>query len=509
MDRKERAVLICIGANALLIALRFILAFISGSLGLKANAWHSLTDVLVLVIVYLGLVVVRRGLQRHTNLLLRTEHLSAVVVSFFMFWMGFELFSEAVGGEAIELAYVIPTAIGAFLGVCITYFMGRYMCYVGKETGSPSLLAAGTHARMDMFCSVAVLVGLIGSIMGLSGLDKVAAVIVVVFIFQAAIEMFFTNFKGLVSSKVQLSEESHLHKYPSGLITAGLFVLIVIGYMASGFYYVKPSEQAVVQRLGKVRGEPLAPGLHYRLPYPIDNVTLVRTTPVRQVSTDAKLLLTGDENLIDVEVSVHYTVSDPVKFLLNQFNPETLIKQAAQASVRRTVGHMAIDNIMAEGRSGALREIWKILQEELDKSKSGLQVVDVLFRKLRPPEDVVEAFQDVASAREDKLTYMNEAYSFRNALVPKARGEAATLVLQARATKQEKIRYAEGEADRFTKTLNEYAKSAEITEIRLYLEAMEKVLPRTEKFLVGGNINTASPDLWFLGKDAGPVLEGK
>jgi len=509
MDRKERAILICIGANVLLIILRFVLAAIAGSLGLKANAWHSLTDVVVLVVVYIGLVIVRQGIRQHTKLFLRMEHLSAMVVSFFMFWMGFELFSEAVGGESVELAYAVPTALGAFLGVCITYFMGRYMQYVGKETDSPGLLAAGTHARMDMLCSVAVLIGLVGSVMGLTGLDKIAAVIVVVFILQAAIEMFLLNCRALAASSVPIGEHIHGSGRRSRLISVGLFGLMVIGYMASGFYYVAPSEQAVIQRLGKIRGMPLGPGLHYRLPYPIDKVTLVSTTPVRQVTTDAGLLLSGDENLIDVAVTVHYTVSDPVKYLMSQRNPEILLKQAIQACIREAVGHRNIDGLMAEGRSVALGEIAKLLQRTLDNGNSGLQVVEVLFRKLRPPEDVVEAFRDVASAREDKLTYMNEAFSFRNALVPKARGEAAVSVVQAEAVRQEKIRRAEGEAERFSKVLNEYASSKDITTARLYFEAMENILPRTEKFLIGGNLKVTGPDLWFLGAGAAPVLETK
>ena len=511
MERKEQTILITIGANALLIVLRFLLAFISGSLALKANAWHSLADVFVLGVVYLGLVVARQKDQRYAGLFARAENMVAILVALFIFWMGFELFAEAVGGEAVELAYLVPSAIGAFLGVCITYFMGRYMLFVGRETGSPSLLAAGWHARMDMFCSTAVLAGLLGGVFGLAGLDKVAATIVVVFIFMAAIEILTSNVRALASGRTEIvHEHAPGSKGPNKLVTAGLIVLVLAGYLGSGIYYVRPEERAVVRRLGKVLGESRGPGLNYRLPYPFSRVNLIATTSVRKAGTGKHLLVSGDENLVDVEVAVHYRVSDPVKYLIKVVAPDALVAEAARASVRKAIGHMRIDDLLTTERDSVLTETWRTLQDELDKNATGIEVVNVLFLELKPPEDVIEAFYDVASAREDKATYINEAYSFRNAMVPKARGEAAEQVLSAQAYKLEKIRSSEGESARFLNKLSEYAKSREITETRLYLEAIEKVLPGVKKFLVSGEeIELGGTDLWFVGKDAGALLATK
>ena len=508
--RKEQAILISIGANVLLISLRFLLAFVSGSLGMKANAWHSVADVFVLGIVYLGLIVSRQKNQRYTGLVARTENIVAIVVAFFMFWMGLDLFIESVSGEAVELAYLIPSAAGAFLGVCITYFMGRYMIFVGRETKSPSLLAAGYHARMDMFCSTAVLAGLLGSAFGLTGLDKVAATIVVVFIFLSAIEILTANVRALASGRAQIAaEHTHGLKGPGRMVKVGLVVLAAAGYFASGIYYVLPDEQAVLRRLGRVVDKAAGPGLHYRLPYPFERVDMIKTTLVRQISTNKRLLLSGDENLVNVNIAVHYRISEPVKYLLKAALPEKLLKEAAEASIRGTVGRMRIDDLLTTGRRAALSETRRSLAGQLDKNATGIEVVDVLFLELRPPEDVIDAFQDVASAREDKITYINEAYSFRNALVPKARGEAVQRLREAEAYKMEKVRHAEGEADRFIKKLSEYAKSPDITEARLYLEAMEKVLPGVRKFLVSGDVEIGGTDLWFLEKNAGALFETK
>lgn len=510
MERKEQTILISIGANTLLILLRFVLAFVSGSLALKANAWHSVADIFVLAVVYLGLVVTHQENRRYATLIARTENIVAIIVAVFIFWMGFELFAEAIGGEAVELAYVMPASIGAFFGVCISYFMGRYMLFVGREMNSASLVAAGFHARMDMLCSTAVLLGLVGSAFGFVGFDKIAATIVVVFIFIAAIEIFASNLRALFSAGAGLPEEhTDVARLPGKFVSVALLGLFLVGYFASGLYYVQPGERAVVRRLGKVLDRTQGPGLNYRLPYPFDRVNLVRATSVRQLSTGKRLLLTGDENLVNVNVAVHYHVSDPVNYLLKVVSPDALVKDSAQASVRRAVGHIRIDDLLTTGRNSALAEIRRSLQYQLDKNGTGIEVIDVFFIQLEPPEEVIDAFYDVASAREDKATYINEAYSFRNALVPKARGEAVRSLLSAQAYKLEKTLSAEGKAERFLMKLSEYAKSREVTRTRLYLEAIEKILPGVNKFLVGAGVEIGGTDLWFIGKDAGSVLTTK
>ena len=468
-------------------------------------------DLVVLGIVYLGLILSVLPDKRFRGLVARTENIVALVVALFIFYMGFDLFYEAISGEAVELEYVVWAALGAFLGVCITYFMGRYLLYVGREENSPSLVAAGYHARMDMLCSSAVLVGLVGSIFGMTGLDKVAATIVVIFIFLAAGEIFLTNLKALRSKVGALPEHGHEHKLGGSgrAVAAGLALLCASGYLASGLYFVRPGEEAVVRRFGRVRDQGIGPGLHYRWPYPLERVDVVPVSRVRVVGTNRKLLLTGDENLIEANVTVHFRVKDAARFLLNAADPEQIVRNAAESSVRSVVGRNQIDVLLTTGRDMVRAETGQALQEELDRNAAGLEVTDVLIRYLAPPEDVKDAFQDVASAREDRVTYINEAYSFRNALVPRARGEAAEKLRSAEAYRTEKIDMAEGEADRFLRKVEEYAKARDVTRIRLYLEAMEKVLPGVRKFLVGPGVETDGTDLWFLGPGTEAPFTGR
>ncbi|HBC86441.1 MAG TPA: FtsH protease activity modulator HflK [Lentisphaeria bacterium] len=499
MNRKQQTVLITLGANGILIALRFILAFVSGSIALKANAWHSVADLVVMGIVYLGLLFATRQDERYKWLIGRTENIVAIIVALFISYMGFELFYEAIAGEAIELRYVAWASLGAFLGVCITYFMGRYLLYVGNQEKSPSLIAAGYHARMDMLCSSAVLIGLTGSIFGMTGLDKVAATIVVIFIFVASLEILMVNVKAMRSNADVVPDEGfeHGHSRIGWLVTVGL--LLVAGYFASGLYSVRPGEQAVVRQFGRISSVAAVPGLHYRWPYPVERVDIVPAARVQLVTTDQKLLLTGDENLIEVAITVHYRVKDAALFLLNVTDPEQVVRNAAESSVRSVVGRNAIDLLLAEGRSKLQEETQQAISIELDSNRVGLEVTGVLIRYLAPPDEVKAAFQDVASAREDRITYINEGHSFYNALVPKARGEAAENLLSAAAYKTEKIDSAEGEATRFLKRTEEYAQAREITRTRLYLEAMEKVLPGVKKCLMGAGTEIDGTDLWFTG----------
>ncbi len=500
MNRKEQTLLVTIGANCVLIALRFMLAFVSGSLALKANAWHSFADLVVLGIVLLGLIISSQSNEHFKGLMARTENIVAMVVSVFIFYMGFDLFYEAVSGDTIELQYTSWAALGAFFGVCITYFMGRYMLYVGELEKSPSLIAAGYHARMDMLCSSAVLVGLIGSIFGMTGLDKIAAAIVVIFIFLAAVEIFTSNLNALRSGGAVLPEHGHQHEHgKSGwLIAITLFLFCSIAYFASGFYFVQADEQAIVRRFGKVSGKIAGPGIHYRLPYPLERVDKVSTSNIRKIVTPRQLILTGDETLVEASIAIHFRVKDAKRFLLNASSPEQIVKNAAESGLRAVIGRNLIDRLLTTGRRMISEETGKALQEELGRNKTGVEVTDVLILYLAPPDEVKDAFQDVASAREDKSTYINEAYSFFNALVPEARGKAAERLSSAIAYKNEKINRTEGESARFLKKVKEYDKARDITRARLYIETMEKILPDVRKFLIGSKVKTDGTDLWFL-----------
>lgn len=510
MERKERTILIAVIANLILIILRFSLANISGSLGLKANAWHSFTDVFVSSVVFLGLLVGRLGIKKHTKIIGRLENILALFVSVFIFYMGIEILFEALGNEGNELKYVGFTAAGAFIGVIINYFMARYKLYVGEQTNSQSLIADGYHSKMDMYCSIAVLIGLSGSLFGMESLEKISAIIAMVFMFIAAYEIFTTNLKVLISGDTHTDSHGHSHvKFAIGnkKVLAGICMGFVAVYLLSGVYYVKWDEQGIVRRFGAVVQEGVEPGLRYRLPYPIDKVVLVKKDNIRNVQSGTNLLLTGDTNLVNVNMGIQYKVLDAVKYSLNVNNLDSLIKAVATTSIRQVVGEKNIDYLLSTGKADVEVSSKKLLQEALDRNNTGVQVVSMQLLEMAPPQEVVDSFQDLASARQDRATYINEAQAYLNTIIPEARGNVYKTIKEAEAYKDEKIKTAEGDAVLFAQKFEEYQKAKSVTEYRLYMETMDKILPKVKKILLGGNIKTESTDLWLTNDGASnPII---
>lgn len=510
LERKERTILIAVFANFILIILRFYLANISGSLGLKANAWHSFTDVFVSSVVFLGLLVGRLGAKKHTKIISRLENVLALFVSVFIFYMGIEILFEAMENEGKELKYVAFTAAGAFLGVIINYFMARYKLYVGQQTNSQSLIADGYHSKMDMYCSIAVLVGLTGSLFGMNSLEKITAIIAMVFMVIAAYEIFSTNLKALISGDTHTDCHGHSHfrfSASNKKVLAGICLIFVAAYMLSGIYFVKWDEQGIVRRFGAVVRESVEPGLHYRLPYPVEKVVLVKKDNIRNVQSGTNLLLTGDTNLVNVNMGIQYKVADAVKYSLNVNNLDSLIKAVATTSIRQVVGENNIDFLLSTGKAEVEVSSKKLLQEALDRNNTGVQVVSLQLLEMAPPQEVVDSFQDLASARQDKATYINEAQAYMNAIIPEARGNAYKSVKEAEAYKDEKIKTAQGDAVLFVQKFEEYQKAKDVTEYRLYMEAMDKILPKVKKILLGGNIKTEGTDLWLTNEGTGnPII---
>lgn len=513
MGRKERTILITIIANIVLVLLRFYLANISGSIGLAANAWHSITDVFVTSVVFIGLLVARLGAKRFTKAVGKVENILAIFVSLFIFYMGVEILADALSNEGTELRYVPFVAAGAFIGVVINYFMARYKIYVGEQTNSQGLIADGYHSKMDMYCSIAVLVGIVGSLFGMDSLDKISAIVAMVFLMVSGYEIFTNNFKALVSHNVQ--EEScigHNHNHIGALgknkkMLAGLGAILCVAYVLSGVYFVNYDEVGIVRRFGAIVQDSAMPGIQYKLPYPIEQVSIVKKESIRKLELGTQELLTGDTNLLNVNISVHYKVVDAVKYSLNVNNLNELIKAAATTSIRQIVGVNEIDYLLTSGKSEIETNSKTLLQSVLDRNNTGIEIVSMQLLEIAPPADVLASFQDLASARQDKSVYINEALAYKNTVIPVANGEAYKTIKDAEGYKDEKIKTAEGDASLFIQKLDEYQKSKGVTEFRLYMEAMDKVLPNVQKILLGGNIKVDNADLWIVNNNAGGNLD--
>ncbi len=290
-------------------------------------------------------------------------------------------------------------------------------------------------------------------------------------------------------------------------------VYLVLGALAvlwilSGIYTVDPDEKAVILRFGKLQ-DVVEPGLHYHLPSPIEMVIIRSVTKVyreeigfqtidpgpparyRQRPKES-LMLTGDENIVNVEMVVQYRVSSVTDALfkvrgLGAFEGNSeggLIHDACEAALRQVVGRHGIDEVLTEGKLMVQTQIQEKLQELFNVYQCGLTVETVQLQSVGPPEQVDAAFKDVASAKEDRERLVNEARGYQNDVIPKARGEAERMLKEAEAYTVERVRRAQGDADRFGAVYAEYVKAPEVTERRLYIETMERVLPRFQKYII-------------------------
>jgi membrane protease subunit HflK len=289
-------------------------------------------------------------------------------------------------------------------------------------------------------------------------------------------------------------------RVPEKLLTLGIFPIFgiaLIFWLFTGVYTVGPDEVGVVQRFGKYI-RVVQSGLNYHMPFPIETVKTPKVTEVKRIEIGFRtigknqyrtveresLMLTGDENIVDAELIVQYKIKDPLNYLFNFIGPELTMREASEASLRTVVGRHNIDEALTSGKLMIQMETKELLQSILDKYETGVQVVAVQLQDVSPPKQVIDSFKDVASAKEDKNRMINEAEGYRNNVIPKARGEAQSMILEAEGFRESRISRAEGDVAKFKAILKEYSKAKDVTRKRLYLEAMEKILPGLEKYIV-------------------------
>ncbi len=274
-------------------------------------------------------------------------------------------------------------------------------------------------------------------------------------------------------------------------IPTNLIALVLVGLLifwgAMGFYKVDEQERGVILRLGRY-SETVGPGLHWNPPF-IDSVTRVMVTTERQY-TSRGLMLTQDENIVELPLTVQYNIADAKAFVLNVKDPEVSLQHATDSALRHVVGSSTLDMALGEGRQLIGDEVKLRLQNYLDDYGTGIQIIKVNIQEGKPPAAVKEAFDDVVKAKEDEERLKNEAQAYANGVVPEARGRAQRMIEEATGYRARVVSEAEGDARRFEQLLTEYQKAPEVTRERLYIDAMQDVLSRSSKVMVdveGGN----------------------
>jgi len=307
---------------------------------------------------------------------------------------------------------------------------------------------------------------------------------------------------------------------PSGGVGGGkgiaLAAVVLAGiWAASGFYRVQPDELGVVMRFGAFN-RTAPPGLNYRVPWPVEAVSTPRVTRINRVDVGFRgapdtapggrviasrdvlpesLMLTGDENIIDIDFAIFWRIRDAGNFLFNTRNPEETVKSAAESVMREVIGRTPIQPALTEARAQIEQDVRRGTQAIMDQYRAGVEITQVQMQKSDPPTAVIESFRDVQRANADRERVRNEAESFRNDIIPRARGEAERMVQEAQGFRDSQIARARGEAGRFTAVLSAYSQAQDITVRRIYLETMEEVLKRNSMTLVDDRLQGLVPFL--------------
>ncbi len=264
-------------------------------------------------------------------------------------------------------------------------------------------------------------------------------------------------------------------------IIALVLVAVVVVSLYKSFYTVAPAERGVILRFGAY-ADVTQPGPHFMIPY-VDEIVKVNVDQISSFPHKAQML-TRDENIVDIELTIQYRIQDAADYLFQDSNPEKTIRDATETAVRETIGQSDLDFIMTEGRSSIAGRIKERVQQTLNDYHTGIEVTSVNTQPAKPPEQVKSAFDDAIKAREDKAQQENKAEAYANEVIPKARGAAARRVEAAKAYKEKVIAESEGEASRFLAVLAEYEKAPEVTRKRLYIETTEAVLSSTSKVIL-------------------------
>ena len=273
-----------------------------------------------------------------------------------------------------------------------------------------------------------------------------------------------------------------------------LLVLILLAWLASGFYIVDASQRGLVLQFGKYK-ESTESGLRWRFPYPVQSHELVNISGVRTLEVGYRgsernkvlkeaLMLTDDENIINIQFAVQYILKDPVEYVFNNRNADDAVMQVAETAIREIVGKSRMDFVLYEGREQIAVKASNLMQEILDRYQTGILISKVTMQNAQPPEQVQSAFDDAVKSGQDRERQKNEGQAYANDVIPKARGTAARLMQEADGYKQRLIATAEGDASRFRQINNEYAKAPEVTRSRMYLETMQQVYTSTSKVMV-------------------------
>lgn len=589
MDRRIRTSIISIGANIVLISILWALASLTGSNAIGADALHSLSDLFVSLTVMLG-ILFRKSREKKLERLAAeqsesenkeikpknaywVESLVAYLVSLIILYMPYQILVNVSESNQLNMDYAWIAIIGIITCIAITYFISRFKLIVGHETDSIALEADGQHSRMDMYTSFAVLLSLVGQIIGIN-LDNIVAVIIAVMIGITGLNLFISS----IISFVKKSDIKHVvfwnwcyEKLNNGLghttgflfgktlklptmenislewfrgifskkVLAIVFAVLILVYLFTGITLINPDETGVKLRFGKIVNENMQPGIHYLMPWPFETARKVNAKLVYRVElgfrTNERIegsissmlweekhtmrgykknktestVLTGDENLADLSLVVHYRPKDAVRHVFRINNVDEVLRGLLESNMREVLSTESGDDLLTLGRKVVTEKIHQALNKDLDKLDLGVEIVEIYCHDFHPPMEVVGTYRDVFSAREDRAKLLNKAQSYRNKALPEARAESTLKLANAYSLQYEKGVMAQGEAEKFKLESNAYKLAPDLTTYRMFLETVEKGFAGKKKIVADPAVNRGGYRMWLFSPRNNPLQTNK
>ena len=558
MNFKKKAASISIGLNILLTVLKFIIYSFTGSITILAEAWHSFSDIATSFAVYFAISedLTQKDNSSHffnsnTSRIrrffpfMRMEYAISFCIGIFMLFVSLSIFRKALFTPAVIVRN--PLISGLFF---ILFSLGSYVVYdfetgVGRKENSVALVSDGMHSRADMVASLFGGFSLILYHFGIN-IDRFAAIVIALFIFSFSLETITNTLFGAkkenksnlfqyrtidmviflleihnwgkalryFENKLHFNISPFLHQYRPALIFGFLFLVFVL-YFSTSFYMVKAPQEAIIERLGRVinKDNPVSPGLHLKLPWPVDSVIKIDSRLIRQLSVGnivdegsyaliwtkehgtEEAFLSADNAFFYPYVVLHYRIKDIFDYRYHNENPQMLLDNVAHDVMAKIFADKEFYNIVTLYRKQLVNELVQKLQAKLDNLSSGLEIVSVNLKDIHPPIFIASSFEGVIAAYQEKEMIINQAYAYQFESLPQARSEAEKQIKEAECYVFDKTKKAEGEGKRFDLQLMAYEHSPSLLNQWMYYDYIREALQDKRKIIIDPTCGV--PELWM------------
>ena len=547
-DRRIRTSLVAIAADLVLTLLKAVLAFFTGSAALLADAYHSLSDFVVSFVLMAGLFYRRHQEAKNDAQAIqkarRVESILAIIVAFIILYVPVEIVQALQNRESEAIANIWLGLLGTLVVIAIVFFMSHLKTHVGRETDSPALEADGYHSMVDVFSSAAVLLSLVGYMMGVN-LDTLVALLIAALIAVSGLELLFAGFRSLLkgSDFDQLSfidliavllKRSSLGRWFQGCIK-GLYryrymgVALILGaYGVSGFRQVPLGYSGLHQRFNQVVAEDLSPGLHFLLPWPVDSLNLlpvgerlsvtVGTSPVTDLSAiesrlwreikasrvhsdDVRYMVTGDENLIDIELTLVYTIEQSANFYRNVADIEPLVSRYLEYQLWQQLSQRSFEGVLATKHNDFAEAVAESTEQELKVIGIDIRWVDAQIQGAQPPAMVVSSYRDVFTADQERQQRVNRVIAQASSDLPLARADFVTQMAEVESEAMDRELTAQADVARVTQLADVYEQSPLAFQFNHYINELRQALEDKPITVVDPLIDSQQLRTW-LGRES-------